>query len=71
MLIIILALEDGLRESDMKSTGITRSDGLSVSVHTRTAPEAEKEPGLLVVEVNIPLDTLKDFVTPAAGEPAG
>jgi len=58
-----------LREGDMKSTGVSRGDGLSVSLYTRTAPEAEKEPDVLVVEVNIPLDTLKDFLPPTTGEP--
>ncbi len=53
----------------MKSTGVSRGDGLSVSLYTRTAPEAEKEPDVLVVEVNIPLDTLKDFLPPTTGEP--
>src|SRR6266496_3383950 len=30
----------------MKSTGVTRGDGLSVSVYTRMIPAAEKEPDL-------------------------
>ena len=53
----------------MKSTGVSRGDGLSVTVYIRTAPEAEKQPDVLVVEVNIPLDTLKDFLPPTTGEP--
>ncbi len=54
----------------MKSTGITRDDGLSVSVYTRMAPEAEKQPDVLVVEVNIPLATLRDFLASATKVPA-
>ncbi len=55
----------------MKSTGITRDDGLSVSVNIRTPPEAGKPPDVLVVEVNIPLGTLKDFCLPDTAEPMG
>ena len=41
-----------------------------MSVYTRMAPEAEKQLDVLVVEVNIPLATLKDFLPSATEDPA-
>ncbi len=55
----------------MKSTGVTRGDGLSVSVNTRTAPEYTKLPYVLVIEVNIPFDTLRDFLESVTEESSG
>jgi hypothetical protein len=54
------------RRSMKQSTGVAREDGLSVSIHMRMAAEAEKEPDLLVVEVKIPIETLNEFLQPAA-----
>lgn len=53
----------------MQSTGVARGDGLSVSVYTRAALDPEKESDVLVVEVNIPFDALKDFLPPPTGGP--
>jgi len=50
-----------------KSIGVTRDDGLSVSVYTRIAPEAVKASDVLVVEVTIPFDTLTEFLPTTTG----
>jgi len=51
-----------------QSTGVARPDGLSVSVYTRAATEAEPGSGLLVIEVNIPFGTLNELLPSPGSE---
>ncbi len=51
----------------MKSTGVTRGDGLSVSVYTRMIPAAEKEPDLTLIPLVRPSPTLRSPLVLSSG----